>query len=168
MSGRARGRGRGRGRGSKPKSKKPKSESPKPSPTPAPSSPSPAPANNTNSSPYHHENEDANDYPLTISPIQYVPIPIADRGKSTKGLDKMDPFEVRIRFTQLIAGMTASVTSSNKAAQYALKYRDLDEDLHSCILEQLERVCISNPSPSLPLWELPLTPLHRCAQCLKK
>ena len=58
----------------------------------------------------------------------------------------MDPFEVRIRFTQLIANMTASVTSSNKAAQYALKYRDLDEDLHSCILEQLERVGLNSVS----------------------
>ncbi|KAI9053213.1 hypothetical protein LZ554_002180 [Drepanopeziza brunnea f. sp. 'monogermtubi'] len=51
----------------------------------------------------------------------------------------MDPFDVRIRFTGLLSSMTASVTSSTKAAQYALKHRDLDEDLHSCILEQLER-----------------------------
>ncbi|PBP16523.1 sporulation protein [Diplocarpon rosae] len=51
----------------------------------------------------------------------------------------MDPFEVRVRFTGFLSNMTASVTSSNKAAQYALKFRDLDEDLHSCILEQLER-----------------------------
>jgi CTD kinase subunit gamma len=36
--------------------------------------------------------------------------------------------------------LNASVTSANKAAQYAIKYRDMDEDLHSCILEQLERV----------------------------
>jgi hypothetical protein len=52
----------------------------------------------------------------------------------------MDPFEVRIRFTQHLQHLNASVTSANKAAQYALKYRDMDEDLHSCILEQLERV----------------------------
>ncbi|KAG9237138.1 CTD kinase subunit gamma CTK3-domain-containing protein [Amylocarpus encephaloides] len=51
----------------------------------------------------------------------------------------MDPFEVRIRFTQHLQHLNASVTSANKAAQYALKYRDMDEDLHSCILEQLER-----------------------------
>ena len=53
----------------------------------------------------------------------------------------MDPFEVRIRFTQQLASLNASVTGASKTAQYALKYRDLDEDLHSCILEQLERVC---------------------------
>ncbi|KAI2789204.1 hypothetical protein POX_e07234 [Penicillium oxalicum] len=38
----------------------------------------------------------------------------------------------------------ASVTSSQKAAQYALKHRDWDEDLHSCILEQLERNNMNN------------------------
>jgi CTD kinase subunit gamma len=59
----------------------------------------------------------------------------------------MDPFEVRIRFTGLLQHLNASLTSANKAAQYALKYRDMDEDLHSCILEQLERVSPSS-SPS--------------------
>jgi CTD kinase subunit gamma len=51
-----------------------------------------------------------------------------------------DPFEVRMRFTTQLQHLSASVTSSQKAAHYALKYRDMDEDLHSCILEQLERV----------------------------
>lgn len=51
-----------------------------------------------------------------------------------------DPFEVRMRFTAQLQHLNASVTSSQKAAHYALKYRDMDEDLHSCILEQLERV----------------------------
>ncbi|PGH15744.1 hypothetical protein AJ80_05452 [Polytolypa hystricis UAMH7299] len=50
-----------------------------------------------------------------------------------------DPFEVRMRFTTQLQHLSASVTSSQKAAHYALKYRDMDEDLHSCILEQLER-----------------------------
>ncbi|KAI9675422.1 MAG: hypothetical protein M1817_001326 [Caeruleum heppii] len=50
-----------------------------------------------------------------------------------------DPFEVRMRFTSQLQHLNASVTSSQKAAHYALKYRDMDEDLHSCILEQLER-----------------------------
>ncbi|KAI1006317.1 hypothetical protein K3495_g1907 [Podosphaera aphanis] len=50
----------------------------------------------------------------------------------------MDPFEVRIRFTSLIVNLNASVTSAMKAAQYALKHREMDEDLHSCIIEQLE------------------------------
>lgn len=56
----------------------------------------------------------------------------------------VDPFEVRMRFTQQLHYLSASVTSAQKTAQYALKYRDLDEDLHSCILEQLERVRIGS------------------------
>lgn len=58
-----------------------------------------------------------------------------------------DPFEVRMRFTNQLRQLNASVTSAQKAAQYALKYKDMDEDLHSCILEQLERVWL--------LWESP-------------
>jgi hypothetical protein len=54
-----------------------------------------------------------------------------------------DPFEVRMRFTSQLQHLNASVTSSQKAAQYALKYKDMNEDLHSCILEQLERVSSS-------------------------
>ncbi|KAI5465606.1 CTD kinase subunit gamma CTK3-domain-containing protein [Mariannaea sp. PMI_226] len=50
-----------------------------------------------------------------------------------------DPFEVRMRFINQLQHLNASVSSAQKAAQYALKYRDMDEDLHSCILEQLER-----------------------------
>ncbi|KAJ9134480.1 CTD kinase subunit gamma [Pleurostoma richardsiae] len=50
-----------------------------------------------------------------------------------------DPFEVRMRFTSQLQHLNASVTSAQKAAQYALKYKEMDEDLHSCILEQLER-----------------------------
>lgn len=50
-----------------------------------------------------------------------------------------DPFEVRMRFTSQLQHLNASTTSATRAAHYALKYRDMDEDLHSCILEQLER-----------------------------
>lgn len=66
-------------------------------------------------------------------------IPIPDRGHG-KQRKMADPFEVRMRFTNMLQHLNASVTSSQKAAHYALKYRDMDEDLHSCILEQLERV----------------------------
>lgn len=51
-----------------------------------------------------------------------------------------DPFEVRMRFTKHLQHMNASVTTMQKAAQYALRYKDMDEDLHSCIVEQLEQV----------------------------
>ncbi|KAK0630833.1 CTD kinase subunit gamma CTK3-domain-containing protein [Bombardia bombarda] len=50
-----------------------------------------------------------------------------------------DPFEVRMRFTNQLRQLNASVTSAQKAAQFALKNREWAEDLHSCILEQLER-----------------------------
>lgn len=50
-----------------------------------------------------------------------------------------DPFEVRMRFTNQLSHLSASVLASQRAAAYALRYRDLDEDLHSCILESLER-----------------------------
>ncbi|KAI1304319.1 CTD kinase subunit gamma CTK3-domain-containing protein [Xylaria venustula] len=50
-----------------------------------------------------------------------------------------DPFEVRMRFSSQLEHLNASTTSAQKAAQYALKFKDMDEDLHSCILEQLEK-----------------------------
>lgn len=55
-----------------------------------------------------------------------------------------DPFEVRLRFTNLLSHLSASTSSSIRCAQYALKHRDMDEDLHSCILEQLERNNMNN------------------------
>lgn len=51
----------------------------------------------------------------------------------------VDPFEVRMRFSSQLQHLNASVVQAQKAAQYALKYRDMCEDLHSCILEQLEK-----------------------------
>ncbi|MCJ1246037.1 hypothetical protein MMC30_003241 [Trapelia coarctata] len=58
--------------------------------------------------------------------------------------DMADPFEVRMRFTAQLQHLNASANSSQKAAHYALKYRDMDEDLHSCILEQLEKNSMNN------------------------
>ena len=49
-----------------------------------------------------------------------------------------DPFEVRLRFTNMLTHLSASTTSSLKTASFAIKHRDMDEDLHSCILESLE------------------------------
>ncbi|CAL3961872.1 unnamed protein product [Diplocarpon coronariae] len=87
-----------------------------------------------------YENDDKD---LPIIPIpndcNHLQIPERSCFPASKASEGMDPFEVRVRFTSFLSSMTASVTSSNKAAQYALKFRDLDEDLHSCILEQLER-----------------------------
>jgi len=52
-----------------------------------------------------------------------------------------------MRFTAQLQHLNASANSSQKAAHYALKYRDMDEDLHSCILEQLERVILPMMAP---------------------
>ncbi|KAF2481655.1 CTD kinase subunit gamma CTK3-domain-containing protein [Neohortaea acidophila] len=55
-----------------------------------------------------------------------------------------DPFEVRMRFTSQLQHLNASTTSATKAANYALKYSEFSDDLHSCILEQLERNNVNN------------------------
>lgn len=55
-----------------------------------------------------------------------------------------DPFEVRMRFTGQLQHLNASINSAHKAAIFALKHREMDEDLHSCILEQLERNNMNN------------------------
>lgn len=56
-------------------------------------------------------------------------------------IEKMaDPFEVRMRFSAQLQHLNASVASAQKATQYALRYKEWHEDLHSCILEQVERV----------------------------
>ncbi|EGX96856.1 CTD kinase subunit gamma [Cordyceps militaris CM01] len=58
----------------------------------------------------------------------------------SRSIKKMaDPFEVRMRFSSQLQHLNASVASAQKAAQYALKYKEWHEDLHSCILEQVER-----------------------------
>ena len=49
-----------------------------------------------------------------------------------------------MRFTSLLSHLSASHTSHTKAAVFALKNREMDEDLHSCILEQLERNSMNN------------------------
>ena len=71
-----------------------------------------------------------------------------------------DPFEVRMRFTSQLQHLNASVSSAQKAAQYALKYKEMDEDLHSCILEQVERV--SNSLENLALLAHTPSNLVRC------
>lgn len=48
-----------------------------------------------------------------------------------------------MRFSGQLQHLNASTTSAQKAAQYALKYKEMDEDLHSCILEQLEKTSMN-------------------------
>jgi CTD kinase subunit gamma len=51
----------------------------------------------------------------------------------------MDAFEVRIKFLGYLSHLNASTNSALKCAHYALKYAAHAEDLHSCIIEQLEK-----------------------------
>lgn len=55
-----------------------------------------------------------------------------------------DPFEVRMRFTHQLQHLNASTSSAHKAANYALRHSEFSDDLHSCILEQLERNNMNN------------------------
>ncbi|KAK6501544.1 hypothetical protein TWF481_009381 [Arthrobotrys musiformis] len=55
-----------------------------------------------------------------------------------------DPFEIRLQFTKMLQKLNASVNASKSCAAFALKHKDLDEDLHSCILEQLENSSMNN------------------------
>ncbi len=73
-----------------------------------------------------------------------------------------DPFEVRLRFTNLLSHLSASSSASIRCAQYALKHRDMDEDLHSCILEQLERNNMNNRANIMYFLE------HFCELSLKE
>jgi CTD kinase subunit gamma len=49
----------------------------------------------------------------------------------------LDPFEGRLKFLEQLRHLSASQSSANKLAQFALKNRHLHEDLHSCIVEEL-------------------------------
>lgn len=52
-----------------------------------------------------------------------------------------DPFAVRMNFKRAyLDKLTSSPSTQTRAAAYALKYREQDEDLHSCILETLDAV----------------------------
>jgi CTD kinase subunit gamma len=77
-------------------------------------------------------------HPSTLSTHPQNP-PSHRANNSHPHLTMADPFEVRQRFTTLLSHLSASHISLQKAALYALKNREMDEDLHSCILEQLER-----------------------------
>lgn len=78
---------------------------------------------------------------LVHKPHSFILSARSSRLKGEANNKMADPFEVRMRFSSQLQHLNASVTSAQKAASYALKYKDMDEDLHSCILEQLERVC---------------------------
>jgi CTD kinase subunit gamma CTK3 len=51
-----------------------------------------------------------------------------------------DPFELRLFFSNRLRALNPCDDNTEDVVSFALKHRDLDEDLHSCILEQLESV----------------------------
>lgn len=52
----------------------------------------------------------------------------------------MDPFEARLQFIQLLETVNPSSQSMGKTTAFAIKFQDLHEDFHSCILEVLNKV----------------------------
>ncbi|KAI9484321.1 CTD kinase subunit gamma CTK3-domain-containing protein [Zychaea mexicana] len=54
-----------------------------------------------------------------------------------------DPFECRLNFLSLLEKLNASQQSIQKVANYAVRHRNLAEDLYSCLLEQLDKATIN-------------------------
>lgn len=71
-----------------------------------------------------------------------------DLSPSTMTTQIVDPFQCRLTFTRQISNLSASAVAAKQAAQFALKNRDVDEDLFSVILEQLQAVRYSQPPRS--------------------
>lgn len=54
----------------------------------------------------------------------------------------MDGFEARMKFAAIVRELSASISTSQRAASFALKWKEHDEDFHSIIIEQLEAVSL--------------------------
>jgi len=52
----------------------------------------------------------------------------------------VDPFEARMEFLGLLGKLNASQHSILKVGNFALRNRNLYEDLYNCITEELEKV----------------------------
>ncbi|GAO48830.1 hypothetical protein SAICODRAFT_70793 [Saitoella complicata NRRL Y-17804] len=55
----------------------------------------------------------------------------------------MDPFDGRLKFTDLLRRLNASQLSAGKCASFAIKQKHLDEDLFSCVIEELEQTSMN-------------------------
>ncbi|GAA5801224.1 CTD kinase subunit gamma CTK3-domain-containing protein [Helicostylum pulchrum] len=53
--------------------------------------------------------------------------------------DESDPFECRLIFSSLLGKLNASQQAIQKVANYAMRHKNLSEDLYSCIIEVLEQ-----------------------------
>src|SRR4030081_3835706 len=51
-----------------------------------------------------------------------------------------DPFELRLVFSNRLKALKPCDDTADEAVGFALKHRELAEDFHSCIIEQLENV----------------------------
>ncbi|KAK7206167.1 CTD kinase subunit gamma CTK3-domain-containing protein [Myxozyma melibiosi] len=56
----------------------------------------------------------------------------------------LDAFEARLMFTDLLRRLNASVQSATKCAQFAVRNKDLCEDLYSCIIEELDQTSLNS------------------------
>ncbi|KAI8356063.1 CTD kinase subunit gamma CTK3 [Mortierella sp. GBAus27b] len=52
---------------------------------------------------------------------------------------EVDPFEARMEFLTLLSKLNASQHSIQKVGNFAMRNRNLYEDLYSCIIEELEQ-----------------------------
>ena len=55
-------------------------------------------------------------------------------------LNDIDPFEARLNFTSLLRKLNSSKTSIRKAASFIYNHPTLEDDIFSCILEQINEV----------------------------
>ncbi|KAI8086593.1 CTD kinase subunit gamma CTK3-domain-containing protein [Halteromyces radiatus] len=57
--------------------------------------------------------------------------------------EDLDPFECRLQFISLLKKLNASQQSIQKTARYAVRHRQLSEDLYSCFLEEIENTSLN-------------------------
>ncbi|KAF2400818.1 hypothetical protein EJ06DRAFT_581869 [Trichodelitschia bisporula] len=66
-----------------------------------------------------------------------------------------DPFAIRLNFKkQCLEKLTSSFSSQSRAVAYALRSREHAEDLHQCILEQMDEGSINLRANLVYFWEL--------------
>jgi len=56
----------------------------------------------------------------------------------------LDPFEGRLQFLDQLRHLSASQSSALKLSQFALKHKNLHEDLYSCVVEELPATTLND------------------------
>jgi CTD kinase subunit gamma CTK3 len=87
----------------------------------------------------------------------------SDFGELSAELAMSDPFELRLHFSNCLRALNPCDDNTDEVVSFALRHRELDEDLHSCILEQLESV-----STYLPLICPQLLRMHANATMIRR